>query len=183
MSVLKWVYPYRNYLVSPALIFTMICFRWEEEGWFVWSLGISLLLFGIFLRIWAQQHLHYRLKVHKTLTITGPYSFVRNPMYLGNILICLGTTVISELLWFVPITFLYCLGIYSLVVRYEEAHLLEKYGESYCKYKAEIPRWLPKVPRFKPIVLINEYFYQSIVIESASLLLLLPYILKEIIEK
>lgn len=183
MSVLKWVYPCRSYLVSPPLIFALICFRWEEEGWFVWPLGISLLLFGIFLRIWAQQHLHYRLKVRKTLTITGPYSFVRNPMYIGNILICLGATVISELLWFVPITFFYCVGVYSFVVRYEEAHLLEKYGESYCKYKAEVPRWLPKVPRFKPIGLINEYFYQSIVIESTSLLLLLPYILKEIIDK
>lgn len=104
-------------------------------------------------------------------------------MYIGNILICLGATVISELLWFVPITFFYCVGVYSFVVRYEEAHLLEKYGESYCKYKAEVPRWLPKVPRFKPIGLINEYFYQSIVIESTSLLLLLPYILKEIIDK
>jgi protein-S-isoprenylcysteine O-methyltransferase Ste14 len=183
MSVLKWVYSYRSYLASPPLFFELVCFRWEEEGWFVWTLGIPLLLFGIFLRTWSQQHLHYRLKVHKTLTITGPYSFVRNPMYIGNVLICLGATVISELLWLVPITFLYCLGIYSFVARWEEAHLLKKYGESYRRYKSEVPRWLPKIPHSKPIGLINEYFYQSMFVESASLLLLLPYILKEIIDK
>ena len=115
--------------------------------------------------------------------MTGPYSFVRNPIYIGNTLICLGLTIISELLWLFPLTLFYCLGIYSLVVRYEETHLLVKYGESYRRYMSEVPRWLPKVPRFKPIGLINEYFYQSIAIESASLLLLLPYILKEIIDK
>jgi len=104
-------------------------------------------------------------------------------MYLGNIQICLGATIISELMWFIPITFFYCLGVYSLVVRYEEAHLLEKYGESYCRYKAGVRRWLPKISRSKPIGLINVYFYQSVVIESPSLLLLLPYILKEIIDK
>ena len=183
MSGPQWVYRYRGYLVSLPLIFALICFHWETEEWFIWPLGISVFLIGVFLRIWAQQHLHYRLRIHKIQTITGPYSFLRNPMYLGNILICLGATIISELLWFVPITFFYCFGVYSFVVRYEETHLLEKYGESYCKYKAEVPRWLPKILSSKPIGLINEKFSQSIVIESTSLLLLLPYLLKEIIEK
>jgi hypothetical protein len=86
-------------------------------------------------------------------------------------------------LWLFPLTLFYCLGIYSLVVRYEESHLLYKYGESYCKYKAEVPRWLPKILSSKPKGLINEKFSQSIVIESTSLLLLLPYLLKEIIDK
>lgn len=184
MLISKWVYRYRGYLVIPLLIFTLTCFHWEtEEEGFILLLGICLLLIGVILRIWAQQHLHYRLKVKKLLTTTGPYFFVRNPMYLGNILIFLGATVISELLWFVPITFFYCLGVYSLVVRYEEAHLLEKYGESYWRYKTEVPRWLPKIMCFKPKGFINEYLYQSIVVESPSLLLLLLYMLKEIIDK
>ncbi len=70
----------------------------------------------------------------------GPYSFVRNPVYVRNILICTGATMTSEILWFVPVVFLYCLGIYSLAVRYEETHLLDKYGESYRRYMEEIPR-------------------------------------------
>lgn len=104
-------------------------------------------------------------------------------MYIGNILICLGATVISELLWFVPITLFYYLGLYSLVVRYEEVHLLEKYGESYRRYMLEVPRWLPKVFHFKKLGIINEYFSQSIIVEFPQLLLLLPFIIKEIIDK
>jgi len=107
-------------------------------------LGLFIFISGLFLRIWAQQHLHYRLKIHKRLTVTGPYSLVRNPMYIGNILICSGLTIISELLWILPITLFYNFGLYSLVIRYEEVHLIEKYGESYRKYKEKVPRWLPK---------------------------------------
>lgn len=103
----RYFYRYRGFLVIPPMIFALICFKWEIEEPFIWPLGIGIFLMGVILRLWAQQHLHYGLKVRKKLTITGPYSFVRNPMYIGNILICLGTTVISELLWFVPITLYY----------------------------------------------------------------------------
>ena len=113
--------------------------------------------------------------------MTGPYSFVRNPIYIGNVLICLGATVMSELLWLTPITLIYCWGIYSLAVRYEETYLLGKYGESYRRYMEEAPRWYPKALRFKNIGLMNEYLRQSVVVEIHCFLLLLPYILKEII--
>jgi protein-S-isoprenylcysteine O-methyltransferase Ste14 len=182
MSVANWVYRFRGYLVAPPLIFAIFWSRYETEAEFIWPLGISLFIFGVAIRIWAQQHLHYRIKVHKTLTTTGPYSFVRNPIYIGNLMISLGATVISELLWLVPITFFYCLAIYTLVVRYEEAHLLDKYRESYRKYMEEVPRWIPKVIRLKNLGLINEYFQQSIASEIHCLLLILPFILKEIID-
>jgi len=180
MLVPKCVYRFRGYLITPPIIFAIFCFGYETESEFIWPLGVSLFIFGVALRIWAQQHLHYRLKVHKRLTVTGPYSFIRNPVYIGNTLICLSATVISELLWLVPITFFYCLVIYSLVVRYEESHLLDKYGESYRKYMKEVPRWLPKVICLKNLGLINEYFQQSIVSEIQCVFLLLPYFLKEL---
>ncbi len=178
----KSFYRYRGYLVAPPMIFALIWFDWEIEKTFVWPLGICIFLMGAIIRIWAQQHLRYGLRVRKNLTITGPYSFVRNPLYIGNILICLGAIIISELLWFVPATLLYHLYLYSLVVRYEEIHLLEKYGESYRRYMLEVPRWFPKVLPFKNLGLINRYFCQSIRVEFPRLLLLLPYIIKEILD-
>ncbi len=181
MLVPKWVYRFRGYLVALPLIFAFFWFHWETEEHFVWPLGIFLFLIGVAFRIWAQQHLHYRLKVHKRLTVTGPYSFIRNPIYIGNILLCLSATVISELLWLVPVTLFYCFGVYSLVVRYEESHLLDKYGESYRKYMKEVPRWFPKRICLKNLGLINEYFNQSIVSEIQCVFLLLPYFLKELI--
>jgi protein-S-isoprenylcysteine O-methyltransferase Ste14 len=181
MSVAEWVYQFRGYLVAPPLIFAIFWSRFETEAEFIWPLGICLFAFGVGLRIWAQQHLHYRIKVHKTLTMKGPYSFVRNPIYIGNIIISIGAIVISELLWLVPLILIYYLGIYSLVILYEETHLLSKYGEPYRKYMADVPRWVPKALHLKEIRIINEYLHQSIVAEIHCLLLVLPFILKEII--
>jgi len=187
MLVSQWAYRFRGYLITLPLIFAFFCYRWEiEVETFVWPLGIYLVLAGMILRIWAQQHLHYRLKVRKHLTTTGPYSFVRNPMYIGNALICIGGTIISELLWLAPITFLYCLCLYSLVVRYEESHLLSKYGGSYRRYLGEVPRWVPSMSDMrraglKSLGLRNEYFRYSIYAEIHCLLILLPYLFKEIL--
>lgn len=178
-----YAYRLRGFLIPIPVIFSLFCFSFETEiDYIIWPLGVPIFLFGVFLRIWAQQHLHYRLKVKKYLTTTGPYHFIRNPVYLGNILICLGLIVISELLWFVPITFFYCFGIYSLAVRYEENHLLRKFGESYIRYMGEVPRWLPKGLNFKNLGLMNNYFRRSILVEFPCLFLLLPYIIKEVID-
>jgi protein-S-isoprenylcysteine O-methyltransferase Ste14 len=147
----------------------------------IWPFGISLVFLGFILRIWAQQHLHYRLKLRKSLTTTGPYLFIRNPIYVGNMLMCLGAIITSEVLWLAPIILFYCFSIYFLVVHYEEEHLLEKYGEPYQRYLSEVPRWLPRAIRFKNLNLINKYFLPSIVAEIHCLLLLVPYVLKEFI--
>jgi protein-S-isoprenylcysteine O-methyltransferase Ste14 len=183
MAVAKWPFRLRGLLVAPPMFFAFICYYGETEGHFVWPLGIGLLLIGVMIRIWAQQHLHFRLIAPRTLTATGPFSLVRNPIYIGNILMCLGGIVVSELLWFVPFTLLYLFGLYSLVVRYEEDHLLMQYGEPYRRYMATVPRWFPRAFHFKNLGLRNEYLRQSIVVEMHSLSLLLPYILKEIIEQ
>ena len=178
----RWFYRFRGYLVTPPFIFAFFCFSLETEmDYLIWSIGISLVFVGMILRIWAQQHLRYRLNVKKCLTTTGPYSFIRNPVYVGNILMCLGAIITSELLWLVPIALLYWFSIYSLVVHYEERHLLEKYGEPYRRYVAGVPRWLPRAIRFRKFEILNEFFLKSMVAEIHCPFILLPYILKEIV--
>jgi protein-S-isoprenylcysteine O-methyltransferase Ste14 len=181
MEVAKWLFRFRGLLVSLPMMFAFFCFHWETEHHFIWPAGIGLFLIGVMIRVWAQQHLRFRLKIRKTLTTTGPFSLVRNPIYIGNIFMCLGANVLSELLWLVPITLVYCSGVYWLVVRYEESHLLSKYGEPYRKYMTDVARWLPKGIHLQKLGLKNEYFWPSITTEIHCFLLLLPYFLKEFV--
>ncbi len=184
MSVPYWVFRIRNFLACPPLIFAFLCHFFEVEAEeIVWPLGVSILLLGVALRIWAQQHVHHRLIGHKQLTITGPYQFVRNPLYIGNIILCVGAVVASELLWLIPVTIFWCLGSYSIVIRYEEEHLLKKYGDAYRRYLLEVPRWFPKISSVgnRNLGLVNQYLYRTILVELCSLFLLLPYIVKEIL--
>jgi protein-S-isoprenylcysteine O-methyltransferase Ste14 len=181
MLVPRWVYRFRTYLACPPLLFALFWHSYEIESDFIWPLGIGIFLAGLFLRIWAQQHLKHRLRVHKQLTTTGPYKFIRNPLYFGNIMICVSATIVSELLWLIPVTLFWCIVTYSIVIRYEEARQLNKYGDAYRRYLSEVPRWIPKRIRFSNVGMINEYFFQAILVELPCLLILLPYIVKEII--
>ena len=183
MSASRWVYRFRNYLVSLPLILAFVINHYEVEAHgLIWPLAVITVLAGIALRIWGQQHLHYRMGMSKQLTTTGPYRFVRNPLYIGNTIMCVGATIASELLWLIPITFFWCWVIYSFVVRYEEGHLLEKYRDGYGRYLLKVPRWFPKELRFKNLDLINGNIYRVASIELTGVLILIPYIIKEILD-
>jgi protein-S-isoprenylcysteine O-methyltransferase Ste14 len=184
MSAPRRIYRFRNYLVSLPLIFAFAFNHYEVEAdEIIWPLAIVIVLAGIALRIWGQQHLHYRVGMRKQLTTTGPYGFVRNPLYIGNMIMCVGATIASELFWLIPITIFWCIGIYSTVVRYEERHLVEKYGDRYRRYLLKVPGWLPKGLRFKNLDLINKNLYRVALIELSGILILLPYIIKEILNR
>lgn len=182
MAKRQWIYRLRTFLSWVPLLFAFIWNHNETEAErLIWGCGGTIFLIGIGIRIWAQEHLHYRMGVHKQLTTTGPYRLVRNPLYIANILTYVGATICSELLWFVPVTLLWCIGLYSFVIRYEEAHLLDKYGDPYRRYLLEVPRWIPKKMDFRDLKLINGYLGRAILVESRGLLILLPFIIKEVL--
>ena len=92
-----------------------------------------------------------------------------------------GWTVISELLWLVPVTVLWYSTVYRFVVRYEETHLLEKYGQPYRDYMSQVSRWLPRISSFSTLELRNKYFLASTLKEVHCLLIIVPYVLKEFV--
>lgn len=176
-------YKLRGALIVPFYLFIIIGYTGEVENpMIIIPLGSLLFGIGLFLRVWAQTHLHYRLKEHKKLTLTGPYVYVRNPIYIGNTLVLVGLTVLTGLLWFVPLMFLSCAFTYHMTVLYEEAHLTSKYGQGYVDFLKQIPRW---VPSFKNTKADNtgsfmKYLIPSIVAELHILLLLVPFIIKKL---
>ena len=180
------VYRARGILAAlPCLAFLAITFKETESDTVVWPVGLSLFFAGVFLRVWAQQHIHYRLRIKKALTVTGPYKYVRNPIYLGNTAMLMGMTALSELLWFLPLTLLWCTLVYALVVRREEKHLLGKYGAPYRRYLEDVPRWIPRLPAR---MVTNDdsdakrFFWPSIVAELHCLLWLVPLVAKELLD-
>jgi len=176
-------YKLRGALIAPAYIFTFFCTYRETEHGMVFALGLALFAAGLFLRIWSQMHLHYRLKEHKILTLTGPYAMVRNPIYIGNTLILVGTTLIAELVWFAPVMLLACMITYALTVRYEERHLSEKYGAPYCDFLTKVPRWIPRISNMSDPAAHNHmrYLLPSVLAEFHILLLLILPFSKELI--
>ncbi len=146
---------------------------------FVWPVGLSLFFLGLLGRIWAQEHLHFRLNMTVTFTDTGPYGLVRNPIYIFNTLNCVALTIMSRALWLVPFTLIWCIVLYYFVVRAEEESM-KQYGAESEAYFRNVPRWIPRFSR-KPMGFINKHLGPSIVAELFNFLYLLPFIGKEIV--
>jgi len=109
--------------------------------------GVSLILLGQLLRVSARGYKAEQSRNGHQLIQNGPYSMVRNPMYLGIILIGLGTVFFILELW-VAVLFaaLFLLRYWQLFVK-EEKILQESFGQQYSAYKKSVPRIFPN-PEF-----------------------------------
>jgi protein-S-isoprenylcysteine O-methyltransferase Ste14 len=79
------------------------------------------------------------------LVVSGFYRYVRNPMYVGVVAIILGEALIVgdiRLLYYAAIVWL---GFHIFVLIYEEPTLRHTYGAEYDAFRAQVPRWLPRV--------------------------------------
>lgn len=182
------IFKLRGVLMIPPCLFAAFCTWNETENDAVVFTTAGILFFlGVVLRVWAQMHIHYRLKIKKILTKTGPYRFCRNPIYVANTLILLGFVAATELMWFMPVMLVYCGVVYTLVVRYEESHLRKVFGAPYETYLEEVPRWFPTKPAPKPegtpeAGSSRSFFRASVLAELHSLALIIPIILKEFLD-
>jgi protein-S-isoprenylcysteine O-methyltransferase Ste14 len=82
----------------------------------------------------------------KHLVMNGLYRFVRNPMYIGIVLILLGEAVFFERGILFALAAIVFFGFHLRVLYYEEPALRRSFGESYARYCAAAPRWLPRRP-------------------------------------
>jgi hypothetical protein len=111
-------------------------------------LALSLLLVvpGLLLRGFASGH----VKKNSELTITGPYAYTRNPLYLGSILIAVGFALAARSLWIAIVLIALFLAIYLPVIRAEEQYLRSAFAE-FDAYAAQVPRFVPRlIPRRVP---------------------------------
>jgi len=75
------------------------------------------------------------------LATTGIYARVRNPMYVGAMLILAGIAAMLASDWMVILLLPTALLLHFGVVRREERYLEAKFGEDYRRYKASVPRY------------------------------------------
>lgn len=104
-------------------------------------LGFALLVVAALWRIWGA--LFIAGSKNAELATSGPYSIVRNPLYIGNFLGAVGfgfavhAPVLALLLALAFALF------YPSVVANEERRLAARFGERYSQYRARVPRWWP----------------------------------------
>jgi protein-S-isoprenylcysteine O-methyltransferase Ste14 len=82
----------------------------------------------------------------QALVARGPYRWVRNPLYISGNALLWGTACVLGSAGLLALAFVIAIGFHLFVVLYEEPRLEQQYGDPYRKYKAHVPRWLPRIP-------------------------------------
>ncbi len=80
-----------------------------------------------------------------SLNMRGPYAFVRNPLYLGNLGICAGLMLLAHRPWIYAIGFGFFFLEYFFIIRAEEQFLRAKYGSLFESYASRVRRWAPRL--------------------------------------
>lgn len=109
--------------------------------------GVVVTMLGELIRLWGVHHIgaisRTRTDRLGPLIDTGPFAFVRNPLYLGNIALWVGFAMTARLAWMAPLIALLLGAEYHAIVKWEEQLLLSRLGEAYREYTARVPRWNP----------------------------------------
>jgi len=106
-------------------------------------LGIALILSGQILRVSARGYKAEYSGQGKLLVQTGPYAIVRNPMYLGILLIGTGIVLVLFRLWVGVIFIIVFTFRYLLLIFKEEKKLLVLFPKEYPAYQKRVPRIKP----------------------------------------
>jgi len=111
-------------------------------------LGIFPVLAGIIFNLWADRLFKkYSTEVKpfrdsSVLIVRGPYRISRNPMYLGGLLIYLGTLILLGSATPVLVVIVMVWLFWARFITPEEQDMERQFGERYLEYKSETRRWL-----------------------------------------
>ncbi len=149
--------PVNVLVVAPALLLWLA--RPQGRAWVTASpaepwfwIGAALVLAGVAVAAWT-----VRLFVAvgkgtpapwappRTLVVRGPHRHVRNPMMLGAFAILLGETLLFLAPPLLAWTALFVLANLVYIPSREEPRLQRRFGDDYRAYKANVPRWIPRL--------------------------------------
>jgi protein-S-isoprenylcysteine O-methyltransferase Ste14 len=143
-----WVVGSFIYIIKPeSMSWTLMSIPF----WARW-LGMVIAVSGMVLEFSTQIYLgkNHSTTLHigeeQTLITTGPYQYMRHPMYTALITVGIGLGLLSSS-WYFLLPFLATLVVVAFRIPKEEDAMIEKFGDRYVKYSQETGRFLPRIQR------------------------------------
>ena len=142
----------RNYLFPVFYIFLFLPFRRISPDYMtVFYVGLGIALIGQLVRMltigmaYIVRGGRNRRIYAAGLVTDGLFSHCRNPMYVGNILLIIGMSILSNSLFAVLVMIPLFLFIYQAITLAEENFLRQKFGSGFDDYCSQVNRWLPNL--------------------------------------
>ncbi len=136
----RWIKIARRIRVPAGFLFAAF-YLWRARPSAA-SLALSLLLVipGLLLRAYASGY----VKKNAELTVTGPYAYTRNPLYLGSMMMAFGFAAASRSIWITLLLALLFVLIYAPTIFGEEQFLRSTFP-AFESYAQRVPRLLPRL--------------------------------------
>ena len=111
-------------------------------------MGVLPIVVGETIRIWSSGHIHK----NQILTVTGPYSLSRNPLYVGSFILGAGFMVAMGVIWLAVTFLLFYAFVYWFTIKWEEDKLAKAFPDEWEDYFRAVPRFLPCLilPVYRP---------------------------------
>jgi protein-S-isoprenylcysteine O-methyltransferase Ste14 len=128
------------------------------------ALGLPVSVLGLLLRAWATGHVEKDIR----LAEGGPYAYLRNPLYLGTLLVAAGFVIASRRWWLAVLFGAVFLLIYLTAIELEEQHL-RKLFPSFTAYAERVPALWPTLAavrrneRFRWDLYVRNREYQALI--------------------
>ena len=153
MDIRDFFFRNRGYIPIPLAIIILIFASLKIE---LLPIGVILVVTGELLRLNGVRYAGGETRTLKVgasvLCSSGPFAYLRNPLYLGNVIIYAGMVLIAggEFVWILlPVTLTFFFLEYGLIISLEEETLRKKFNEEYGEYLSMVPRLIPRVSPWK----------------------------------
>ena len=125
------------------ILVSIFCFETSPDSIFPYAsyIAISLIFLGLATRMFASG---FVLK-NKELSTTGPYAFMRHPLYTGNIMILIGLCLINGFLWSFISAFIFFWFYYPTAIEYEDRKLKSLFPDAWEEWASITPALMPKM--------------------------------------
>jgi protein-S-isoprenylcysteine O-methyltransferase Ste14 len=158
-NISSLAFKYRSYTPIPFLILMLI---FQQSTPLTLAIGFAVALIGELIRFWGVSWAGSETRTTggvggTFLIISGPFAHVRNPLYVGNILLYLGLGIMSFALfpYLQIVAILFFLVQYYFIVREEERYLQEKFKDDYSGYCKNVPAFFPRLIPYKNLSIVQ----------------------------
>ncbi|GAC1358211.1 MAG: hypothetical protein NVSMB42_17340 [Herpetosiphon sp.] len=156
--------------LGTALLLALLAPRWLAWSWAGWQWlqggGAILLAFSVGIGVWAVGQMGWARvlfaaalfppgqgaeehAIPQRLVVAGPYRYVRNPLYDTDMLLMLGTAMLTRKWGLIALLLLYMAQL-VMQLWFEERELQTRFGAPYARYRKLVPRFIPRITPVDP---------------------------------
>jgi protein-S-isoprenylcysteine O-methyltransferase Ste14 len=136
--------------LAPLYAAAILLIALSEIRWPALCLGALPIAAGLLLRSWGAGH----LVKNERFTVSGPYAYLRHPLYLGTLLVGLGYALAlggwTSLVGLALVLPWFFLSYFPRKERVEAERLERLYGGDFVRYREEVPALLPRLQAWEP---------------------------------